>query len=61
MSFSRFLVERVILLGDEYEALLSDQKNILAVVRKDLEEISAKYGNERRTLITDDGPEELRA
>ena len=45
---------------NEYEALLSDQKNILAVVRKDLEEISAKYGNERRTQITDEGLGEMR-
>lgn len=45
---------------NEYETLLSDQKNILAVVRKDLHEISEKYGNERRTQIIDEGPSQMR-
>ncbi len=45
---------------NEYETLLSDQKNILAVVRKDLTEISAKYGEERRTTIIDEGPGQVR-
>lgn len=45
---------------NEYETLLSDQKNILAVVRKDLEEISNKYGDERRTQIIDEGPGQMR-
>lgn len=45
---------------NDYEALLSDQKNLLAVVRKDMEEISAKYGNERRTQIIDEGPSQVR-
>jgi DNA gyrase subunit A len=37
-----------------YETLLSSEKNILAVVRKDLEELRDKYGDDRRTEITDD-------
>ncbi|HQR09517.1 MAG TPA: DNA gyrase subunit A [Gemmatales bacterium] len=45
---------------NEYEKLLSDQRNILAVVRKDMEEVSAKYGNERRTQIIDEGPGQVR-
>lgn len=45
---------------NEYEALLSDQKNILAVVRKDLVEIAAKYGEDRRTTIIDEGPGQVR-
>ncbi len=45
---------------NEYETLLSDQKNILAVVRKDLTEISAKYGEDRRTTIIDEGPGQMR-
>jgi DNA gyrase subunit A len=45
---------------NEYETLLSDQKNILAVVRKDLTDISAKYGEDRRTNIIDEGPGQMR-
>ncbi|MFT3881535.1 MAG: DNA gyrase subunit A [Gemmatales bacterium] len=45
---------------NEYEKLLSDQRNILAVVRKDMEEVSAKYSNERRTQIIDEGPSQVR-
>ena len=45
---------------NEYETLLSDQRNILAVVRKDMEEISAKYSDERRTQIIDEGPGQMR-
>ncbi|HMP15799.1 MAG TPA: DNA gyrase C-terminal beta-propeller domain-containing protein, partial [Gemmatales bacterium] len=45
---------------NEYETLLSDQKNILAVVRKDLVEISNKYGEDRRTTIIDEGPGQMR-
>jgi DNA gyrase subunit A len=36
-----------------YEALLSSERNILQVVRADLEELRDKYGDERRTLILD--------
>ncbi len=46
-----------------YETLLSDDANIRAVIRDDLEKMAAKYGDARRTEITDgDGdaiPEDL--
>ena len=46
-----------------YETLLSDEANIRAVIRKDLEKMATKYGDDRRTAITDaDGdaiPEDL--
>jgi DNA gyrase subunit A len=45
---------------NEYERLLADQKNILAVVRKDMVEIRDKYGDERRTQIIDEGPGQVR-
>jgi DNA gyrase subunit A len=35
-----------------YETLLASERNILAVVRADLEEIRDKYGDERKTEIT---------
>ncbi|WP_390888593.1 DNA gyrase subunit A [Frigoriglobus tundricola] len=38
-----------------YETLLSDDANVRAVIRDDLEKMAAKYGDERRTEITDDG------
>lgn len=38
-----------------HETLLSDEKNILAVIRADLEEMARKYGDSRKTEITDDG------
>ncbi|MFO0809279.1 MAG: DNA gyrase subunit A [Gemmataceae bacterium] len=38
-----------------YERLLSDDANILAVVRADLTGLRDKYGDERRTEITDAG------
>jgi DNA gyrase subunit A len=34
-----------------YERLLSDEANIFAVIRKDLEELRDKYGDERKTHI----------
>jgi DNA gyrase subunit A len=37
-----------------YETLLSSEKNILAVIRADLEELRGKYGDQRRTDITDE-------
>ncbi|MCF0234137.1 MAG: DNA topoisomerase (ATP-hydrolyzing) subunit A [Thermoguttaceae bacterium] len=37
----------------EYRRILSDEKNILAIVREDLLEIKAKYGDKRRTAIVD--------
>ena len=38
-----------------YERLLSDEANIQAVIREDLEELRDKYGDDRKTEITDDG------
>jgi DNA gyrase subunit A len=40
-----------------YERLLSDEANIYAVIRKDLEELRDKYGDARKTEITDAGGE----
>jgi DNA gyrase subunit A len=37
-----------------YERLLSDEKNIYDVIRKDLEELRDKYGDERKTEISDE-------
>lgn len=39
----------------EYETLLSSEANINAVIRDDLEKMAAKYGDDRRTEISDDG------
>jgi DNA gyrase subunit A len=39
----------------EYERLLSDEANIRAVVRKDLVDLGDKYGDDRKTEITDAG------
>jgi DNA gyrase subunit A len=36
----------------EYQRILSDEKNILAIVREDLVSIRNKYGDERRTEIS---------
>ena len=38
-----------------YETLLSDEANILAIIRADLEQMASKYGDDRKTEITDDG------
>jgi DNA gyrase subunit A len=38
-----------------HERLLSDEANIYAVVRKDLEELRDKYGDARKTEVTDEG------
>lgn len=38
-----------------HETLLSDEANIRAVIRADLEEIGRKYGDARKTEISDDG------
>ena len=35
-----------------YETLLSDDRNVRAVIREELVELSTKYGNDRRTEIT---------
>jgi DNA gyrase subunit A len=41
----------------EHETLLSDERNIYAVIRADLEQLSEKYGDDRKTEIRDDGAE----
>jgi DNA gyrase subunit A len=38
-----------------YETLLSDEANIRAVIREDLVRMADKYGDDRRTEISDDG------
>jgi DNA gyrase subunit A len=38
-----------------YEMLLSDEANVRAVIRADLEHLMARYGDDRRTEISDDG------
>jgi DNA gyrase subunit A len=38
-----------------YELLLSEDANVLAVVREDLVEMGSKYGDDRRTEISEDG------
>jgi DNA gyrase subunit A len=42
-----------------YEELLSTDTNILAVIRKDLETLRDRFGDERKTLITDTPPNRL--
>ena len=38
-----------------HETLLSDEANVYAVIRKDLDELRAKYGDARKTEISDEG------
>lgn len=38
----------------EYLRLLSDEANLLGLVRTEMEELKAKYGDKRRTAITDE-------
>ncbi len=38
-----------------YEVILGDDNVVKGIIRKDLEDIRDKYGNDRRTEITDDG------
>jgi DNA gyrase subunit A len=40
-----------------YERLLSDEANVYAVIRKDLDELRDKYGDARKTAISDEGAE----
>ncbi len=42
------------------EDLLAHPKKILALIKKDLEELSEKYGDDRRTRVAVDATEELR-
>jgi DNA gyrase subunit A len=39
----------------EYETLLSDEANIRAVIRADLEQMANKYGDDRKTEFSDEG------
>jgi DNA gyrase subunit A len=39
----------------EYETLLSDEANIRAVIRADLEQMATRYGDDRKTELSDDG------
>ena len=41
----------------EYESILASEKKLRNVIVKELEEIKKEYGDERRTLITDEGVE----
>ncbi len=43
-----------------FEDLLAHPKKILALIKQDIEELSEKYGDDRRTLIAADAKEELR-
>src|SRR5262249_23398798 len=43
-----------------YEELLSSDRNILPVIRADLVELRDRYGDERKTFISDVGPRELK-
>jgi DNA gyrase subunit A len=38
-----------------HETLLADDANVKAVIRKDLEELGGKYGDGRKTEVSDDG------
>ncbi|NPV42104.1 MAG: DNA gyrase subunit A [Anaerolineae bacterium] len=49
------LMERIAYLED----LLAHPKKILALIREDLEDVSRKYGDNRRTLISDSNIEDL--
>lgn len=42
-----------------YEELLSNDKNILALIRSDMVELRDKYSDDRRTQIIDEGPNKL--
>jgi DNA gyrase subunit A len=41
----------------EYESILASEKKLRNVIIKELEEIKKEYGDERRTIITDEGVE----
>ncbi len=44
----------------EHETLLGDERNILAVIRKDMVEVKDKYGDDRRTQIMEAAVGEVR-
>jgi len=39
--------------------ILADEKKILAIIKEEMKELIAKYGDERRTIIEESGDEEL--
>jgi DNA gyrase subunit A len=43
----------------ELESILASPRRILALIKQDLDEIAAKYGDDRRTEIVDDTPRQL--
>src|SRR5213595_1242277 len=45
----------------ELESILASPRRILGLIKQDLDELAAKYGDERRTLIADDLPRQLSA
>jgi DNA gyrase subunit A len=45
----------------ELESILASPRRILALIKQDLDEIAAKYGDDRRTEIVDDTPRQLSA
>jgi DNA gyrase subunit A len=55
--FKEYNELRGLILG--YEELLSNDKNIFAVIRKDTEYIRDKFGDERKTQIIDAEPDKL--
>ncbi len=48
-DYSRLMTEI-----DGYEAILADERRVLAIIRDDVVEMKEKYGNARRTEIMDD-------
>jgi DNA gyrase subunit A len=45
----------------ELESILGSPRRILALIKQDLDEIAAKFGDDRRTEIVDDTPRQLSA
>ena len=45
----------------ELESILASPRRILGLIKQDLDEIAAKYGDDRRTEIVDDTPRQLSA
>jgi DNA gyrase subunit A len=56
LEHEKLVGEHKTLLDDiaEYMRLLSEEANIRSVIREDLEELKAKFGNKRRTDISDE-------
>lgn len=48
--------KEVLALIDSLKAILADEKKVLEIIKKELTEISTKYGDERRTEIVAAGP-----